>query len=225
MSNVKALEIWTAQTLCDVGILLSIVSMLLHLGRPYFERILGRLTLRVAADIWWLLYVILRDGTLFVAVLLGFWGLNLDLMADIKIGLPFVPFGTVALAAALIVKVFRNSEDVNWSYRWATALVLAGTLLNTIGYVFVMEAPGEEYAAAKSPLWRTLVSWRSNANPELATVTFYIAIAALFVLLATACIKGFRLSAVASQRLNGASAPVVTRESADSEVAEEHVQA
>ena len=47
MPNVKTLEIWTAQTLCDVGILLSIVSLLLHLGRPNFERILGRLTLRV----------------------------------------------------------------------------------------------------------------------------------------------------------------------------------
>jgi hypothetical protein len=225
MSNVKALEIWTAQTLCDVGILLSIVSLLLHLGRPYFERILSRLTLRVAADIWWLLYVVLRDGTLFVAVLLGFWGLNLDLMADIKIGLPFVPFGTVALSAALVLKVFRNSEDVNRSYRWASALVLVGTSLNTIGYVFVMEAPGEEYAAAKSSLWRTLVSWRSNANPEMATVTFYIAIAALFVLLAAASIKAFRLSALASQKTNGTNAPVAARESADSEVVEEHVQA
>jgi hypothetical protein len=193
MSNVKALEIWTAQTLCDVGILLSIVSLLLHIGRPYFERVLGRLTLRVAADLWWLIYVVLRDGTLFVAVLLGFWGLNLDLMADIKIGLPFVPLGTVALAAALLFKVFSNSEDVTRSYRMASALVLLGTLLNTIGYVFVMEAPGEEYAAAKSRFWQTLVSWRSNANPELATITFYIATSLLVALLAVACIKGFRL--------------------------------
>jgi hypothetical protein len=58
------------------------------------------------------LYVLLRDGTLFVAVLLGFWTLNLDLMADIKIGLPFVPLGTVALAAALLLKVLHNTEDV-----------------------------------------------------------------------------------------------------------------
>lgn len=199
MTNLKALEIWTAQTLCDVGILLSIVSLLLHIGRPYFERILGRLTLRVAADLWWLIYIVLRDGTLFMAVLLGFWGLNLDLMADIKIGLPFVPLGTVALAAALLFKVFSNSEDVTGSYRTVSALVLVGTLLNTIGYVFVMEAPGDEYAAAKSPFWQTLVSWRSNANPQLATITFYIAASLLLVLLAVACIKGFRAMSLCSQ--------------------------
>jgi len=46
---------------------------------------------------------------------------------------------TAALALALVVKVFSNSEDVNRSYRLARALVLVGTLLNTIGYVFFME--------------------------------------------------------------------------------------
>ena len=57
MPNLKALEIWSIQTLCDIGILLSI-----------------------------------------------------DIMADIKVGLPFVPLGTVALAGALLVKVFQNAE-------------------------------------------------------------------------------------------------------------------
>ena len=74
----KTLEVWTAQSVCDLGILLSLVSFLLHVGRPYFDRILGRLTLRVAADLWWLLYVVLRDGTLFLAALAGYFSLNLD---------------------------------------------------------------------------------------------------------------------------------------------------
>src|SRR3990172_12883562 len=122
----KVLEIWTAQTLCGIGILLSVISFLLHIGRPYFERILSRFTLRVAADLWWVVYVVLRDGTLFFATVLGFWHLNLDLMADIKVGLPFVPLGTVALAAALLVKVFFNAEDVNRSLCLSTCLVTLG---------------------------------------------------------------------------------------------------
>jgi hypothetical protein len=65
-STGKALEVWTAQTVCDLGILLSIVSFLLHIGRPYFDRILSRFSLRVAADIWWIVYIVLRDGTLFL---------------------------------------------------------------------------------------------------------------------------------------------------------------
>ncbi len=191
MTNLKALEIWTAQTLCDIGILLSVVSWLLHLGRSYFERILSRLPLRVAADVWWLLYVILRDGTLLLAVVLGFWHLNLDLMADIKVGLPFVPLGTVALAAGLLFKVFNNAEDVTRSYRISTLFVTFGAVANTIGYVFIMEAPGEEYAAAETPFWKTMVSLRSNANPELATITFYVSMALMLVIVAVACAKWY----------------------------------
>ena len=193
MSTSKALEIWTAQTLCDIGILLSIVSFLFHIGRPYFERILSRFSLRVAADLWWVVYIVLRDGTLFLAFLLGFLHLNLDLMADIKIGLPFVPLGTVALAAALLLKVFRNAEDVNRPFRLSTYMVALGAFLNVIGYVLVMEAPGEEYEAAKTTFWHTMKSCRSNANPALATVTFYVAFALLGLLAVKATIKCLRL--------------------------------
>src|SRR5574337_204440 len=189
MSNFKSLEIWTAQTICDVGILLSIISFLLHIGRPYFDRIIGRFTLRVAADLWWIVYIILRDGTLFISVLFGFLNLNLDLMADVKIGLPFVPLGTVALAAALSIKIFRNTEDINKSFRISTYLVMLGAFLNTIGYVLVMEAPGDEYAIAKTTFWETMRSWRSNSNPELATITFYIAFALLLSIVTIAALK------------------------------------
>lgn len=191
----KGLEIWTVQTICDIGILLSVLSFLLHIGRPYFERILGRMTLRVAADIWWLVYVGLRDGTLFFSVLFGFLHLNLDLMADIKVGLPFVPLGTVASAIALVVKVFRNSEDVNKSFRIATYWTFAGAVLNTIGYVFVMEAPGNEYAVAKTAFWGLMKSWRSNANPDLAVITFYVSMGLLLLVGAYATFKALTLYA------------------------------
>ncbi len=193
MTNAKALEIWTAQTLCDIGILLSIVSFCLHVGRPYFERILGRFTLRVAADLWWVVYIGLRDGSLFFALLFGILNLNMDLMADIKIGLPFVPLGTVFLAAALVWKVFRNTEDLNRAVRISTWLVAIGAFLNTLGYVLVMEAPGDEYAAAKTAFWRTMVSWRSNANPEFAAVMFYVCFSALAIIAGVAFAMVVRL--------------------------------
>ncbi len=189
----KALEVWTAQTICNVGILLSILSFLLHIGRPYFERILGRMTLRVAADLWWLVYVVLRDGSLLFAVLFGFLNLNLDLMADIKIGLPFVPLGTVALSVALVFKVSRNTEDVNVSFRFSAYWVSVGAALNSIGYVLVMEAPGDEYEVARTAFWQVLKSWRSNANPELATITFVVTIVLLASVGVYATIRSLRL--------------------------------
>ncbi|AFN74028.1 hypothetical protein MROS_0786 [Melioribacter roseus P3M-2] len=190
MNAYKALEIWTAQTLLDLGILFSIISAFLHIGRPYFERILSRMTLRVAADLWWLIYIILRDGLLFFSVLFIFLNVNLDLMADIKIGLPFVPFGMVVLVISLIIKVFRNTEDYNKLSKINNYIIAFGAFLNFIGYVLVMEAPGDEYPAAKQPFWQTTKSLRSNLNPELSTVVFYITFV-LLILTFTAALYYF----------------------------------
>lgn len=52
--------------------------------------------------------MVLRDTTLFLAVLFGFFHFNLDIMSDIKVGLPFVPLGTAVLAVALLLKVFTT---------------------------------------------------------------------------------------------------------------------
>jgi hypothetical protein len=146
------------------------------------------------------MYVIFRDGTLLLAVIIGLFTLNPDLMADIKIGLPFVPLGTVALAAALVVKVFRNAEDVNKSFRLATWLVAIGLILNTIGFVFVMEAPGEEYNLGRMAFWQAMRSWRSNANPNLSMITFYIS-ALLLSLLAVYCfVKAIKIFGKANVR-------------------------
>jgi hypothetical protein len=117
----------------------------------------------------------------------------MDLMADIKIGWPFVPLGTVFLAAALVWKVFKNTEDVNLAFRISTWLVAIGAFLNTLGYVLVMEAPGEEYAVAKTGFWQTMVSWRSNANPEFAAVTFYVCFSALAIIAGVAFVMAIRL--------------------------------
>ena len=186
MNTYKALEIWTAQTLLDLGILFSIISALLHLGRPYFERILSRMTLRVAADMWWLIYIILRDGLLFISVLFIFLNVNLDLMADIKVGLPFVPIGMVVLVVALIIKVFRNTEDFNKLSRVNNYIITFGAFLNFLGYLLVMEAPGDEYAAAQQPFWMLMKSMRSNLNPWLSTVVFYITFGLLMITFAVA---------------------------------------
>ncbi len=179
MTTLKSLEIWTAQAVCDAAIALSVIAFLLHVARSYFERVLVRLTLRVAADLWWLSYVVVRDGSLFVSAVAGLWVLNLDLMADIKIGLPFVPLATVMTCATLLWKVADRGEKPQRSQRIGVVLSAIAAGLNTIGYVAVMEGPGAEYRVAASPFWRTMSSLRSNANPELATTTFYVSVALL----------------------------------------------
>ena len=193
MSTSNALEIWTSQTLCNAGIFLSIFSFLLHIGWPYFERVSGSFSVRVAADLWRMVYVSFRDGSLLFAVLLGLFGLNLDVMTDIKMGLPFVPLGTVALSAALVVKAFPKTNDQTRSLRISTYWVICGALLNMIGYVLVMEAPGAEYDVAGNAFWKMMRSCCSRENPELATITFYATFLTLISIGGFAVVKAIRL--------------------------------
>lgn len=186
-------EISTAQTVCNIGILLSILSFLLYISRPYFERILNRFTLRVAADLWWVVYIIFRDGSLLAAFLLGLSVLNLDLFADIKVALPFVPLGTVCIAIALLLKVLYNTEDMNKYFLRTTFFVAMAAALNGAGYILIMEAPGKEYAEAQSGFWVVLHALRSNNNPVLSSVTFYVTITLLVAILAIATVRVFAL--------------------------------
>lgn len=178
----KDLEVWTTQSLCDIGILLSITTFVLHLGRGYFERIVRQLQAKMAEEMWWVTYLLARDISLFAAVLIGFLVLNPDLMADIKIGLPFVPVATVLMAWAGLVKLTSRGPGDSAAQRRTTTLLALAAASNTIGYTLVMEAPGHEYAHFKTAFWQTMRSLRSNANPELAIWTFYVCFAAMVVL-------------------------------------------
>jgi hypothetical protein len=189
MTNYKALAVFFEQTVCIAGILLSIVSLLLHLGRPYFERVRSRVSLRVVADVFWVFYTLLRDGTLFVSVLCGISHLNLDVMADITVGMPFVPFGTLLLAGALFCKAFYNCEEVTRAFRVANGLVMLGALSNVFGYVFVMEAPGEEYAESHRRFWEIMTWLQSNGNHSIAAFLFSLTIIPLLTLGLIACLR------------------------------------
>lgn len=178
----KDLEVWTAQSLCDIGILLSITTFVLHLGRGYFERTVRQLQAKMAEEMWWVTYLLVRDASLFAAVLIGFLMLNPDLMADIKIGLPFVPLATVLMTWAGLVKLTSRGGCNDAARNCATTLLALAAASNTIGYTLVMEAPGKEYEHVKCAFWQTMRSLRSNANPDLAIWTFYICFAAMVVL-------------------------------------------
>jgi hypothetical protein len=178
----KELEVWTLQSLCDAGILLSLTTFVLHVGRGYFERTVRQLQAKMAEEMWWVAYLLVRDGSLFAAVLIGFMMLNPDIMADIKVGLPFVPLATVLMAWAGLVKLTSGGRDDSVAQARATTLLTLAAVSNTIGYTLVMEGPGKEYAHAKCAFWRVMESLKSNANPELTIWTFYICFAVMVVL-------------------------------------------
>jgi ferredoxin len=97
----KALECWSLQSLTDAAIMLSFVILAMVSGRCYLESVRRRLTLRVAAEVWEAGTDLLIDASMGFVALVGLFITNPDIMADIKIGLPWVPLAMVLMAAAL----------------------------------------------------------------------------------------------------------------------------
>jgi hypothetical protein len=190
----KGLEVWSLQVLCDLAIVGGFAALALMAGRIYLERLKSQLTLRVAKETWESLADLLVDGLLAGIALVGLLVTNMDIMADIKIGLPFVPAAFVLMAVALVVRLFHGGSVVG-SKAWAVVLSLLalGCLLNWFGFTFVMEGAGDEYVdlhPSSKAFWEGLEHLRSNKNPDLAMATFRVASPALLLVFLWAVIAG-----------------------------------
>jgi len=169
----KSLELWSLMSFFQLALMLLVIGFLLHLADAYYRRTFASFRLKLSGENWGIVFLMFRDGSLFVSFVAGLLLLNLDIMADIKLAVPFVPFATVLTGAALVVKLTR---DISAPGRARTAflwLLGGATALALLGYVFVMEAAPDEWTNA--PFWQLMRSMRSNENPALATWSFAIA--------------------------------------------------
>jgi hypothetical protein len=186
----KALEIWTLQNLLNISIMLGILAAGLALVQGYYRSLQQRLSLRVSIELWQILTVLVVDVLLIIVVLVGYLVLNPDIMADIKMALPFCPLATVLFTVALVLRLFYGGHEVaSKNYLRSLYLMFAANLLNIVGFTFVMEAPSGEYLEIHpSPFWTYIKTHlRSNANPcglELSQITFYICFPILLVVFA-----------------------------------------
>ncbi len=96
---------WMVLSVAAVLPILWSFTLILHFARPYIIRFLRPLTLRFGGDVWWLSYVLFRDGLLVVTLGLSMIFLmpNLYLTGD---GLPITaPLAVVVLFWTLAVKL------------------------------------------------------------------------------------------------------------------------
>lgn len=176
----KGLEIWTLQTLLNISIILGMFSLGLLIIQNYYSSLKKYLTLRVSIEIWELLTVLITDLFLAITVIIGFLILNPDIMADIKVAVPFIPLATVLFAAGLLIRLFYNGhKPADKNYRLSTWFIFTANIINIIGFSIIMEAPGKEYLEDHpSEFWEFIKTYlRSNSAPhglELAQTTFYI---------------------------------------------------
>jgi hypothetical protein len=194
----KALEVWTLQNLVNVSIMLGILAAALAIVQQYYRSLEQHLTLRVSIELWRLCTVLAVDVLLAITVLIGYLVLNPDIMADIKIAVPFYPVATILLAIALMLRLFHGGHDAA-SPNGIRALyfMLVANLINIVGFTFVAEAPSGEYLATHpSPFWSYVKTHlRSNADPnglELSQTTFYICFPLLIAVFAWGGLSAMR---------------------------------
>lgn len=128
-------EAFVEGTIAAALVVLWTLSVALHLGRPYMVRNTGKFTLRLGADLWWIIYVALRD----IILLQVFLGSFIFLYPDVVTGQELPITGGLAAAcafAALLVKLMTKGDaDVN-GMRAQVILIGLGATLYIGPYLF-----------------------------------------------------------------------------------------
>ena len=145
------------------------LSVALHLGRPYMVRNTGKFTLRLGADLWWIIYVALRD----IILLQVFLGSFIFLYPDVVTGQELPITGGLAAAcafAALLVKLMTKGDaDVN-GMRAQVILIGLGALLYLGPYLF-----GSQMTLLSGRLTDQVMPLLvSSKNPDLALPLCYL---------------------------------------------------
>jgi hypothetical protein len=108
--------------------LLWMLVVALHLARPYMVRTTQKFSLRLGADIWWVLYIGLRDLMIAVTAILSFMFLYPDVIVSNSL-----PIGgslaTAALFGALLVKLFADADNDPRAFKLVSTLLGAGSAL------------------------------------------------------------------------------------------------
>ena len=108
-------------------VVLWMLALALHLGRPYMVRTTGKFTLRLGADLWWIIYVGLRD----LIVVQVFIGSFIFFYPDVVAGqdLPITGgLAAVCAFAVLVIKLMRHSDETNAFRAQVLLLGLGATL-------------------------------------------------------------------------------------------------
>lgn len=152
---------WVVSTIAALLPSLWVMTVILHLARPYVFRTIRKLSLRFGADIWWLGYVLVRDGIMLTtfALSLVFLFPNLDMTIDLPLT---APLAGLLMFASLYVKLLYDADDDLGAYRVSTLLLAAAAGFYLVPQIFAIESADVEWLG---PVAKFLTS-TSNASWE-----------------------------------------------------------
>jgi len=180
-------ESFVEGTIAAALVVLWALSVALHLGRPYMVRNTGKFTLRLGADLWWILYVALRDLVLLQVFLGSFIFLYPDVVKAQDLPVTGGLAAVCAFAALLVKLMTRGDEDLN-GMRAQAILVGLGALLYIGPYFF-----GSQMTLLTGRLTDQVMPLLvSSKNPGLALPLCYLSALMIGVLGVIAVAYNFR---------------------------------
>ncbi|HEV2655076.1 MAG TPA: hypothetical protein VGT82_08950 [Ktedonobacteraceae bacterium] len=150
----------------------------LHLGRPYILDMIERFTLRLGADLLWLVYVGLRDFLIISGVVMSFMFLFPDVVSADQ--LPITGgLAAACLFAVLLVKLMGDPDHNVRAYRLVTGLLALGAVFYFVPYIFGVQFT----TVATGGPFESISNWLvTGTNTNLAVGLAYVT-TALFALM------------------------------------------
>jgi hypothetical protein len=149
-SLVQGTQYWVLLSVAAVLPILWAFTLSLHFARPYIVRYLQTLTLRFGGDVWWLSYILIRDGLLVVTFALSVVFLFPNVYMSADLGVPITaPLAALVLFWALLAKLTGDSDDDARTFRIVSILLVLASMLYIIPQVYGVEA-GDQVDALNS---------------------------------------------------------------------------
>jgi hypothetical protein len=149
----------------------------LHLGRPYILDMIDRFTLRLGADLLWLIYAALRDLLIVSGVVMSFMFFFPDVV--VTDALPLTGgLAAVALFGVLLVKLMGDPDNNLRDFRLTTILLAIGAVFYFIPYLFGVQFN----SVATGPLQGISAFLVTNTNTGWAVALAYVSVVSLAIM-------------------------------------------
>ena len=138
---VQGTQYWLILSIAAILPILWAFTLSLHFARPYILRYLQGLTLRFGGDVWWLSYILIRDGLLVVTFALSAIFLFPNVYMSADLGVPITaPLAALVLFWGLLAKLTGDSDDNPRTFRIVSVLLVVASMLYIIAQIYGVEA-------------------------------------------------------------------------------------
>ncbi|HYM14950.1 MAG TPA: hypothetical protein VEZ14_05285 [Dehalococcoidia bacterium] len=147
-----------------------IATLVFYLMRPYAIRTLRKLSLRFAADVFWLSYVLIRDGALIITFIVSLFFFYPNLLHDNALPIT-ATLSSVFVLWALLVKMVRDPDESPADYRLSVILLVIGSVLYLVPLTLGVEVTSQSHLS-----WAA-THLSSSTNFQVAIGVFYVSLA------------------------------------------------